>query len=480
MAKITGFMEFKQELPTTLTPQERILNSKEFIDLYEPEQLNKQAARCMDCGIPFCQSNCPLGNIIPEFNDAVYKKNFKRAYDILIRTNPFPEFTGRACPAPCESGCVLGINDDPVTIEMIEKEIIEYAFTNNMVEPNLPQKRSGKKIAIIGSGPGGLAAATILNQYGHIVAVYEKNDKPGGLLRYGIPDFKLDKSIIDRRIDLLKQEGVVFKCGIDVGVNFNVDNLFYDYDAIILACGCEVSREYNVPGVVSKNVSLAMPFLIEHSKKVAIGIDNYENIVIDDPLIATGKNIVVIGGGDTASDCIGTSNRQRALSVTQLIRANCPPHTRDEEMPWPTVPHLDQLTSSQEEGVNRMFNVGVKEFILDTNAKLTGVKIIHLKTVIKNKKSHYEEVPDSEQIIPCDLALIAVGFSNPIFDGALENLAVELTATGNVLANEIDYKTSVDKVFAVGDMRRGQSLIVWALKEGRDCAHVVHDFLTKI
>lgn len=472
-------MEFKQELPNTVKPQERISYSKEFIELYQPEQLNQQAARCMDCGVPFCQSNCPLGNIIPEFNDAVYKKNFKRAYEILIRTNPFPEFTGRVCPAPCESGCVLGINDDPVVIEMIEKEIIEYAFANDLVKANLPQKRSGKKIAIIGSGPAGLAAATILNQYGHIIAVYEKNAQPGGLLRYGIPDFKLEKSIIDRRIDILKEEGVVFKCGVEVGVNFNVDNLFYDYDAIILACGCEVSREYNIPGVNSTNVSLAMPFLIEHSKKVAIGIDNYQNINLNDPLIATGKNVVIIGGGDTASDCIGTSNRQKALSITQLIRATCPPQERDDEMPWPTVPHLDRLTSSQEEGVKRMFNVGVKEFILDANAKLTGIKIINLATVVKNRKTHYEEVFGSEQVIPCELALIAVGFSNPIFEGALENLEVELTEVGNVLANDVDYKTSIEKVFAVGDVRRGQSLIVWALKEGRDCAHAVNNFLTK-
>ena len=477
MGKITGFMEFSQKFPAILPAAERVSNSKEFISLYTTEELTEQSARCMDCGVPFCQSNCPLGNIIPEFNDAIYNKNYKRAYDILSRTNPFPEFTGRACPAPCESGCVLGINDNPVTIEMIEKQIIEYAFAYDLVKPNIPIKRTGKNVAVIGSGPAGLAVATQLNQYGHNVTVYEKNDKPGGLLRYGIPDFKLEKIIIDRRIKLLIAEGITFNCGVDVGNGFNSDSLFYDYDAIVLACGCEISREYNVPGLNCNGVNLAMPYLIEHSKRVAIGNDVYTPEDAANPIVAMAKNVVIIGGGDTASDCIGTANRQKATSITQLIRAPRPPKERDLEMPWPTVPHLDILSTSQEEGVTQLFSIGVKEFIQDTNGKLSGVRIVELEKIIHNRKVHYDEVTGSERIIPCDLALIAIGFSNPTFDGLLETLDLELTDNGNIKADDVNYKTSMEKVFATGDVRRGQSLIVWAIKEGRDCAKSVHEFL---
>src|SRR5688572_15974209 len=353
MGKPTGFKEYTRELPGKKPVAERLNHYNEFVGNYSEQKLNEQSARCMDCGVPFCHSGCPLGNIIPEFNDAVYRKDWFEAYDILNSTNNFPEFTGRICPAPCESACVLGINQPPVAIEEIEKHIIEIAFSKGFVQPQKPNLRSGKKVAVIGSGPAGMAAAAQLNYAGHQVTVYERDDKPGGLLRYGIPDFKLEKWIVERRIKLMEEEGVVFQCNANVGVNININDLLREYNAIVLAGGSTVPRDLNIPGRELKGVHFAMPFLKQQNKRVA-GIDpfanaNIESNIFPEDIFATGKNVVVIGGGDTGSDCVGTSNRHKAKSVTQFELLPKPPDDRSAIMPWPTYPMVLKTTTSHEE-----------------------------------------------------------------------------------------------------------------------------------
>src|SRR5262245_1324103 len=342
MGRPTGFKEFTRELPDKIPVQERIHHHKEFIEKFSDEKLNQQAARCMNCGVPFCHHGCPLGNVIPEFNDAVYRKDWKEAYDVLNSTNNFPEFTGRICPAPCESSCVLGINQPPVAIEEIEKHIIEIAFEKGFVTPRRPNLRTGKKIAVVGSGPAGLAAAAQLNYAGHLVTVYERDDAPGGLLRYGIPDFKLEKWVVDRRIDLMEEEGVIFKCHANVGVNVSIIDLLREFNAIVLTGGSTVPRDLNIPGRQLKGIHYAMDYLKQNNKRVA-GKDPFEKAAIESNVIgeevfATGKNVVVIGGGDTGSDCVGTSNRHEARSVTQFELLPKPPVDRNEFMPWPTYP----------------------------------------------------------------------------------------------------------------------------------------------
>jgi glutamate synthase (NADPH) small chain len=334
MGKITGFLEFTRELPHKRPVQERINDYKEFVQRYTDEKLNQQSARCMDCGTPFCHEGCPVGNLIPEFNDAVYRKSWQEAYEILSSTNNFPEFTGRICPAPCESACVLGINQPAITIEEIEKHIIEIAFESGFVQPKIPNVRTGKKIAIIGSGPAGLAAATQLNSAGHSVTIFERDDEPGGLLRYGIPDFKLEKWVIERRINIMKEEGVEIKCNANVGENVSINDLLREYHAIILAGGSTIPRDLNIPGRELKGIHFAMDFLKQQNKKVA------GKTVEEESILATGKNVVVIGGGDTGSDCVGTSNRQKALSVTQFELMPMPPKSRTPFMPWPTYPMI--------------------------------------------------------------------------------------------------------------------------------------------
>lgn len=472
MGKPTGFLEFTRELPCKRPAQERVNDYKEFVERFPDEKLNQQAARCMNCGIPFCHNGCPLGNVIPEFNDAVYRKNWREAYDILSSTNNFPEFTGRICPAPCETACVLGINQPAITIEEIEKHIIEIAFDKGFIQPQKNITRTGKKVAVVGSGPAGLAAAAQLNLAGHSVTVFERDDKPGGLLRYGIPDFKLEKWVVERRVKLMEEEGVVFKCNANVGVNVSISDLLREYHAIVLAGGSTIPRNLNIPGRELKGVHFAMDFLKQQNKRVS----NIE--VNEEAIMATGKNVVVIGGGDTGSDCVGTSNRHKAASVTQFELLPKPPVGRDSYMPWPTYPMVLKTTSSHEEGCDRKWAVATKQFIGDENGHLKALITVELEwKTVDNKPAQFVEVKGSEKKIPCELALLAMGFVHPQHDGMIKELELELDDRGNVRASEKAYQTNIPKIFTAGDMRRGQSLVVWAIKEGRDCAEKVDEFL---
>lgn len=477
-------MEFNRELPAKTPVEERLKNYNEFVHRYSDDKLNQQSARCMNCGVPFCHNGCPLGNVIPEFNDAVYRKSWKEAYDILSSTNNFPEFTGRICPAPCESACVLGINQPAITIEEIEKHIIEIAFEKGLVKSKKPNVRSGKKVAVIGSGPAGLAAAAQLNQAGHLVTVFERDDRPGGLLRYGIPDFKLEKWVIDRRIALMEEEGIQFKCNANVGVNVSINDLLREYQAIVLAGGSTMPRDLNIPGRELNGVHFAMEFLKQQNKRVA-GIDPFhqagiESNIAPETISAAGKQVVVIGGGDTGSDCVGTSNRHGAASVTQFELMPKPSLSRTIQMPWPSYPMLLKTTSSHEEGCERQWAVTTKAFVSDDSGKLRALKIADLewKSGEDGRPASFVEVEGSEREIPCDLALLAMGFMHPQHMGMVQELGVELDTRGNVSATEKDYKTSISKIFTCGDMRRGQSLVVWAISEGRECARSVDEYLT--
>jgi glutamate synthase (NADPH/NADH) small chain len=484
MGKPTGFMEFTRELPSKLPVEERLKNYNEFIQRYSDEKLNQQASRCMDCGVPFCHNGCPLGNIIPEFNHAVYRKNWQEAYEILSSTNNFPEFTGRICPAPCESACVLGINQPAIAIEEIEKHIIEIAFEKGYVKAKKPNVRTGKKVAIVGSGPAGLAAAAQLNHAGHLVTVFERDDKPGGLLRYGIPDFKLEKWVIDRRIAILEEEGITFRCHANVGVNVSINDLLREFNAIVLAGGSTVPRDLPIPGRELKGIYPAMQFLKQQNKVVA-GIDplqhgNVESNILDSRLMATGKNVVVIGGGDTGSDCVGTSNRHGAASITQFELLPKPPESRVTHMPWPTYPMTLKTSTSHDEGCNRMWAITTKAFIGDEQGNLKALKIADLewKFTEEGKPASFVEVEGSEREIPCELALMAMGFIHPEQTGMIGELDVELDERGNVKASEKNYHTNITKIFSCGDMRRGQSLVVWAISEGRECAKNVDEYLS--
>ena len=473
MAKPTGFLEFTRELPHKRPPSERVNDYKEFVERYTDEKLNQQAARCMDCGIPFCHHGCPLGNVIPEFNDAVYRKSWKEAYDILTSTNNFPEFTGRICPAPCETSCVLGINQPAITIEEIEKHIIEIAFDHGFVKPKKPNIRTGKKIAIVGSGPAGMAAAAQLNYAGHSVTVFERDDMPGGLLRYGIPDFKLEKWVVDRRIKLMEDEGIVFRCNANVGVDISINDLLREFHAIVLAGGSTIPRDLTIPGRDLKGIYFAMDFLKQQNKRVSL------KEIAEEDVFATNKNVVVIGGGDTGSDCVGTSNRHKANSVTQFELLPKPPDSRTAFMPWPTYPMVMKTTSSHEEGAHRHWAIATKEFIGDENGNLKALKIVDLewKFTDDNRPAKFVEVEGSETEISCELALLAMGFVHPQHTGLLEQLEIELDERGNVRASEKNYHTNIAKIFTAGDMRRGQSLVVWAISEGRECARKVDEYL---
>lgn len=473
MGKPTGFIEFTRELPLKRKVAERLNDYNEFIERYSAQKLNEQSARCMNCGVPFCHNGCPLGNIIPEFNDAVYRNEWKEAYEILSSTNNFPEFTGRICPAPCESACVLGINQPAITIEEIEKHIIEIAFEKGFVVPQKSILRTGKKIAVVGSGPAGLAAAAQLNYAGHAVTVFERDDAAGGLLRYGIPDFKLEKWVIDRRIKLMEEEGIIFKCNANVGTDISINELLREFNVIVLAGGSTIPRDLYIPGRELKGVHFAMDFLKQQNKRIV------NNELVEEDIFATAKNVVVIGGGDTGSDCVGTSNRQKAIAVTQFELLPKPPESRTAVMPWPGFPMVLKTTSSHEEGALRNWAVATKEFIGDNEGNLKSLIIVDLEWQISTdgRPSKFVEQPGTEREIPCELALLAMGFVHPQQEGLLSQLEIELDERGNVKATDKQYQTNISKIFTAGDMRRGQSLVVWAISEGRECARKVDEFL---
>lgn len=472
MGKPTGFKEFDRALPKKVKAAERKKNYNEFIQFYSSEELHRQSARCMDCGVPFCQSGCPLGNVIPEFNDAVYQGKWEEAYKILSSTNNFPEFTGRICPAPCESACVLSINKPPVAIEEIEKHIIEIAFKRNYVKPHVAPFKTGKRVAVVGSGPAGLAAAAQLTKVGHDVVVYEKDDKAGGLLQYGIPDFKLEKWVIERRIAMMEEEGVVFKYNANVGGNVPLSEL-RAYDAVVLAGGSSVPHDMKLPGRHLKGIHFAMDYLTQQNKRIG------NSPITGEEIYAEGKHVIVIGDGDTGSDCIGTANRQGAKSVTQFARKNQLPADRNSHTPWPTYPKIHRTTSSHEEGCERLWRVKTKEYLGDENGHLRAVLVADLEWQLDDRGHPVgsKEIEGTERELPCDLLFLATGFAHPLHEGLVQDLNLELDHYGNVKADNKEFATSAEKIFVAGDMRMGQSLVVWAISEGRECARKVDQFL---
>src|SRR6202142_31241 len=464
MGKITGFMEINRETPSRRPVGERLKDWREF-DLKMPEdKLRAQGARCMDCGIPFCHKGCPLGNIIPDWNDLIYRGRWREAIDRLHATNNFPEFTGRICPAPCEEACVLNINNDPVTIKLIEKNIIDHAWAQGWVMPLPPTRKTGKRVAVVGSGPSGLACAQQLARAGHEVTLYERSDRVGGLLMYGIPDFKLEKRFVNRRVEQMQAEGVKVVTGCRVGFDIDGDEMRSRHDAIVLTMGATKPRDLPIPGREFKGVHFAMEFLPQQNRRVS-----GEPATNDEPILATGKHVVVIGGGDTGSDCIGTSIRQGALSVTNFEILPQPPLHENKALTWPNWPLKLRTSSSHEEGAERDFAVMTSRFS-GTNG---AVQKLHCMRVDDKLKP----IAGSEFEIPADLVLLAMGFVHPLHDGMVKNLGLKLDQRGNVAASTDDYRTSLDKVFTAGDMRRGQSLVVWAIREGRQAAHAVDKYL---
>lgn len=471
MGKPTGFKEYSRELPGKRPVEERLKDFREINEPFPEEKLRQQAARCMDCGVPFCHTGCPLGNIIPNWNHLVYRKRWERALVWLNATNNFPEFTGRICPAPCEESCVLGINEPPVTIEQIECTIIERAFSEDRVKPEPPTIRTGKRVAVVGSGPAGLACAQQLNRAGHQVTVFERADRIGGLLRYGIPDFKLEKWVVDRRLHLMQEEGIEFRTGVHVGVNFPVEDL-REYDAVVLCGGSCKPRDLAVPGRELDGVHFAMDYLSQQNRRVAG--DPLEELRIS-PIMAKDKHVIVIGGGDTGSDCIGTANRQGARSITQFEILAVPPYERPPHQPWPYYPIKMRKSSSHEEGCERYWSVSTRQF-LGSDGRLERVQTVDVEFISDGSRSRMIEREGSEREWKADLVLLALGFVGAEPDGMIAQLGLELDSRGNVKTDE-KYQTTAPGIFSAGDMRRGQSLVVWAISEGREAARAVDEYL---
>ena len=470
MGKLRGFLEYDRIKEEVIDPKKRIDNYNEFTVAPSNEALQEQGGRCMDCGVPFCHSGCPLGNLIPDFNDAVYKNQWEKAFHILQATNNFPEFTGRLCPAPCEEACVLGITNPPVSIELIEKYIVERGFAEGWIKPQPPTERTGKTIAVVGSGPAGLAAAQQLNRAGHTVTVFERDNKVGGLLRYGIPDFKMEKNVIDRRIEILEAEGIIFKCNVEIGKDITAEALEADFDVVLLAAGATIKRNLPIPGSELKGVVQAMDFLPHNNKAVDGQLER------EAQYLATDRDVIVIGGGDTGSDCIGTSNRQGAKSVTNFEIMPKPADGRTEENPWPYWPFKLKTSSSHEEGSHREWSILTKEFVGDADGNVVGLKTVQVRwKKVPGDRPQLIEKEGSEKEWPCDMALLALGFTGP--EKTLpEQLGVTFDERGNVKGIK-QYQTNKSNIFAAGDVRRGQSLIVWAISEGREAAHQIDTHL---
>lgn len=460
MGKVTGFLEIASKRPGYRPVEERTRHYKEFVETLPAEEIALQGARCMDCGIPFCHQGCPVNNIIPDWNDLVYRNRWREAIEVLHSTNNFPEFTGRICPAPCETSCTLNIVDDPVTIKSIECAIIDRAWQEGWVVPKPSAKRTGRTVAVVGAGPAGLACAQQLARVGHDVTVFEKNAHVGGLLRYGIPDFKMEKYHIDRRVEQMEAEGVVFRTGCEIGKDVLVDTLTHDFDAVVLTGGAEHPRDLQVPGRDLPGIHFAMDFLTQQNRRVA-----GEPLTTEHEILATDKHVIVIGGGDTGSDCIGTSWRQGAKSVTQLEIMPKPPQKEDKGTTWPEWPLRLRTSSSQEEGGERDWSVATERF----SGRDGGVATLHGVRLTPRM----QRIEGTEFEIQADLVLLAMGFTQPVHEGMLDALGVAYDRRGNVEADTEAYRTSVDKVFTAGDMRRGQSLVVWAIREGRQCARAV-------
>jgi glutamate synthase (NADPH/NADH) small chain len=471
MGSTTGFRDFDRQDRSYLPVPQRIDDYREFTIPLATEVVAQQGARCLDCGTPFCHSGCPVDNIIPDWNDLVHRDKWREAIDVLHSTNNFPEFTGRVCPAPCEEACTLNLHDAPVTIKTIEYSIIERAWEERWIQPQIPVRRTGQSVGIIGSGPAGLACAQQLARAGHRVTVYEKNAKIGGLLRYGIPDFKLGKHVIDRRMSQMQAEGVEFLVNSNIGADIPVETLVDRHDAVVLAGGCEQPRDLDVPGRELAGIHFAMPYLTQQNRRVG-----RESLNGAEPITAEGKHVVVIGGGDTGSDCVGTANRQRAASVTQLEVLPRPAEHPDKLLVWPNWPTRLRTSSSHEEGCDRRWSVSTKRFSGPDGA-VNGLHGVDIDWRQNNGSWEMHDIPGTEFDLQADLVLLAMGFVSPVRDGLLRSLGVALDDRGNVLADAVNCETSVPGVFAAGDMRRGQSLVVWAIREGRRCAHAVDEYL---